>query len=780
MQEQPAGHPVTDPAGDSISNDSVSNDPPDLSCNAPPAPHQLEQAANIWGIETDYWDVWGSHHHASTKVHTAILESLGVDAREGASLQRSIERKVAAEWESPLPPVIVLTNDAMPPHGAAHEVAVSLPEEQAASPALLEIRLEQGKPLEISLDLSQVPVSESARHGNRSMLRKWLKLPGDLPLGYHELSITIQGELPARARLIVCPARAYQPECLDSGQAAGIAISLYGLRSLRNWGCGDTTDLKVFIDWASERAGATFIALNPLHAIANRQPYNTSPYLPNSVYYRNPIYLDVEAIEDFRSSPRAVAQLRSSAVKKELQALRGSEFVEYERVYRLKLRFLKLLFRAFLTEWERRTPRARELEEFIEREGELLHRFAVHSALDESIHRRCPDIWAWQSWPEHYQDPESAATRSFAKKHWRRILFHQYVQWQLDLQLAAAQQHAISRNLRIGLYHDLALATDRFGSDLWAHRAFYVSGCRVGAPPDGFSPKGQDWAFPPPKAEQHYRDGYRLFSESIRKNCRHGGALRIDHVMRFFHLYWIPDGLDATEGTYVRDRLEELFGILALESVRQKVLIIGEDLGTVPDEIRAALHRFGILSYRLLYFEKDQSGRFRNPEEYPRDALVSATTHDLPTLAGFWIGRDIEARRQAGLLPEDATYHRMLGERAAEKQKLLDLLVQRRLLPDWFPRNAADVPELTGDLHNAVVGFLASTPSKLMLLNQEDLLKQPDQQNLPGSTLEYPNWRRKMACTVEELWSSPEVQAFTNMFRSWLERSGRLGAPPVT
>ena len=204
------------------------------------------------------------------------------------------------------------------------------------------------------------------------------------------------------------------------------------------------------------------------------------------------------------------------------------------------------------------------------------------------------------------------------------------------------------------------------------------------------------------------------------------------------------------------------------------MILIGEDLGTVPDEVRRVLAQFGILSYRLLYFEQDGGGRFRRPEEYPRDALVSATTHDLPTLAGFWIGRDIEARRDAGLLRDEAGYGQLRYQRGVQKQKMLDLLIGLKLLPDWFPRNAADVPELTGELHNAIVGFLASTPSKLMVLNQEDLLKQTEQQNLPGSTGEYPNWRRKMKGTVEEFWTSPEVQAFATMFRIWLERTGRL------
>ena len=435
----------------------------------------------------------------------------------------------------------------------------------------------------------------------------------DLPLGYHELSITIGDQTSRASRLIVCPDRTFEPEWLHEGRAAGLAVSLYGLRSQRNWGCGDTTDLRGLIDWVAERTGCRFVALNPLHAIANRQPYNTSPYLPNSIFYRNPIYLDIEAMPDFRSSERAAALIASPAVQKEIAALRDAELVEYTRVYALKLRFLRLLFQSFLqNEWREGTARAAELKKYIEREGRLLQQFAVYSALDQAIHKECPDVWNWKAWPEHYQNPESAETAEFARKHWRSILFFKYLQWQLDLQLEAAHRHALDRGLGIGLYHDLALATDRLGSDLWAHRDFFVAGCRVGAPPDGFSPKGQDWGFPPPNSERHDADGYRLFAESIRKNCRHGGALRIDHVMRFFRLYWIPDQMEATNGTYVRDRFEALLSILALESVRNRVVVIGEDLGTVPDEAREVLHRFGILSYRLLYFEQS-NGRFRAP-----------------------------------------------------------------------------------------------------------------------------------------------------------------------
>src|SRR5262249_16513754 len=318
----------------------------------------------------------------------------------------------------------------------------------------------------------------------------------------------------------------------------------YGVRSERNWGCGDFRDLRSIVEWVAEELGASFVALNPLHAIHNRRPFNTSPYLPNSIFYQNYLYLDVEGMEDYHQCRRALALRQTPEVEREIEDLRATPFVEYERVSSLKMRFLKLAFAQFLREQRRGGPRARAFQAFREREGDLLESFATYCALDEELHRANPDLWVWTDWPEPYRDPSSPQTLAFRKKRWRRVMFYEYLQWQIDLQLAGAQQWARDRHLSIGLYHDLALATDRFGSDLWAHRPFYVAGCRVGSPPDDFSPKGQDWAFPPPNSLQHREDGYRLFAESIRKNCRHGGALRIDHVMRLFRLFWIPDGVE--------------------------------------------------------------------------------------------------------------------------------------------------------------------------------------------------------------------------------------------
>jgi 4-alpha-glucanotransferase len=340
----------------------------------------------------------------------------------------------------------------------------------------------------------------------------------------------------------------------------------------------------------------------------------------------------------------------------------------------------------------------------------------------------------------------------------------------VEEQLGKAQAFAKAKGMSIGLYHDLALATDNCGADLWAYRRFFVTGCRVGSPPDAFAPNGQDWAFPPPNTVAHEENGYDLFRESIRKIVRHGGALRIDHVMRLFRLFWIPDGVRAADGVYVKDKVIDLLHILALESVRSQNIVVGEDLGTVTDEMRATLARFGVLSYRLFYFEKRKDLSFKASEEYPFLALVSSTTHDLPTVAGFWTFRDVYARRDAGLVDESG-FRAQMEDRGREKQRMLDALHAEKLVPEEYPRDANHLPDVDGTLHNAIIAFLAQTPSTLLLLNQEDLTKETEQQNLPGSTAEYPNWSRKMKIALEDLHT--EGEGYTAMFRHHLERTGR-------
>ncbi len=711
-----------------------------------------------FGVDTEYWDIWGRLHHPDQRALLAILSSSGLDTRSPEHLAASAKARERARATRPLDEVTVVSMGAEAP-------TVAL---RAPSGARLELvlRWEDG---------FTARQSSVAGDGQTE-----LALPKPLRLGYHDLELTVMAPDAATksvsSRLIVVPERAWQPPVLaGAGRAAGLAVSLYGLRSARNWGAGDFTDLAELTGWVAGSLGAGFIALNPLHAIHNRAPFNTSPYLPLSACHRNPLYLDVETVEDFTHCPAAQRLVASAAFQTEVAALRNSEFVEYERVWRLKRVVLRLLWRRFeREEWRQNTARAHAFRAWIGKQGELLDRYAAYCALDEVLHARDRSLWMWPDWPEEYRDPGSPAVAEFVRQHQSRVLFHKYAQYQVDLQLAAVQRKAREHGMPIGLYHDVALATDRCGADLWAQRDFFVTGCRVGAPPDDFAPEGQDWAFPPPDWERHRADGYRQFAETIRRNARHGGALRLDHVMRFFRLFWIPEGLTPAGGTYVNERWRDLLGILALESVRGQFLVVGEDLGTVPGELRPAMERMGMLNYKLFYFEKGPDGLPTPCHEYGRNALVSSTTHDLPTLAGFWAARDIEVRRQTGILNDESLYQRQKVERIDEKRRMIEALVRDGFLPAKFPREAATWTELTGELHNAIIGYLASTPSALLLLNQEDLTKETEQQNVPGTTWQYPNWRRKMKYTVEELAGSPQVADFALMFRAWLERTGRL------
>ena len=698
----------------------------------------LDRAAAACGIEPAFWDIFGNHHVTSPETKRAIVTALGYDASSLESLAAGWRQREEAQARRLVDPTLVASVNQQP---------VRVPVRTDAAQMDGEIRLESG---------------ETKRfHAHIDGERK-IALPEGLPPGYHDLTVRV-GEAQDTLRLILAPDVAYLPKFLEDGKkSAGIAITLYGLRSARNWGSGDFRDLRDFCDWAVKEARVSFIALNPLHAIYNRQPFNASPYLPNSIFFKNLIYIDIEALAEFRNSEEAQRQWNSEDVQREVQELRAAPFVEYERVQALKLRFLRLAFAEFRRDGGGQIP-----------EDDLLFRFATYCALDEYLHAQNPDLWVWPDWPEPYRDPESPETRRFQEEHREEIRFHEYLQWRAHEQLMDARDHAKRAGLAIGLYHDLALATDRCGSDLWAHRPYYVQGCRVGSPPDDFSPAGQDWAFPPPNKDYHRETGYRLFVESIRRTCQYGGALRIDHVMRFFRLYWIPDGSTAAQGAYVRDYWEDLLRILALESVRNQVMVVGEDLGTVEPEIREKLAQFRILSYRLFFFERHPDGAFKTPLEYPRQALVSSTTHDLPTIAGFWIHEDIEARHKAGVL-DDTGYRAQLDARKRDKQLMLDALHAASLLPQYVPRDASKIPELTGELHNAIIGFLAMTPAMLMLINQEDLSKETAQQNLPGTTWQHPNWSRKMQYAIEQLGTAPDARAFVEMFRHWLERTGRV------
>ncbi|MEJ2429221.1 MAG: 4-alpha-glucanotransferase [Deltaproteobacteria bacterium] len=739
----------------------------------------LARLSAAYGVLTSYFDIWGQSHEVPLETLETLLEATGVDVN---SPQEAFKHYENLSWTQLAQPVLVASIETLPA-----ELFFQMPVSRRLEEIkwrFLRVRLEifgENSPSVIhSFNTEELTFIEE-RELNGSYYERWsFPFPMGLSIGYYQFKLLVeydQEKLEQQFLVILCPEKAYLPSALQGdGKKAGIAISLYGLRSRANWGIGDLGDLKDFIRWAVGNVHLDVIGLNPLHAITNRQPYNISPYFPSSRFYRNFIYLDIERMEDYRSCIAAEQFVREETSQNLLAEFRHSRLVQYERVAAFKFKVLKMVFQSFLENHRGEdglSDRGRQFEAYIDREGSLLDNFAVFCALEDFFHQAHPEFSTWRQWPQPYRNPYSREVREFRQNHQESILFYKYLQWQLDEQLHEAQDLAKSLGASIGLYHDLALGIDPGGADYWAYQDFFVEGVTVGAPPDDFALEGQNWGFHPPHGENYRRDGYRLFSKEISRNCQGGGALRIDHVMRFFRLFWIIAGQPAKEGTYVEYDYQNLLKILALQSERSKTLIIGEDLGTVPPQAREALARFGIFSYRLFYFERDEHGGFKDGGSYPQLALASLGTHDLPTLAGYWVGEDLHLRKSLGLFPRESQFEAAWQNRKQEKHKIVERLVNAGFLSEHLTGNPEIYNELTEDLHGAIIAFILSTSAKLVLLSQEDLFGDARQQNVPGTVSEYPNWSTKMSYSLEELRQNPEVEKNVRVFRHWLSNTGR-------
>ncbi|RZI93718.1 MAG: malto-oligosyltrehalose synthase, partial [Variovorax sp.] len=397
-------------------------------------------------------------------------------------------------------------------------------------------------------------------------------------------------------------------------------------------------------------------------------------------------------------------------------------------------------------------------EAFREERGEPLRRHALFEALQAHFHEADESVWGWPVWPAPYRTPDSPEVAQFAEDHAERIGYFAWLQWQAARQLAHVGAQCDVLGMGVGLYLDLAVSVDRAGSDAWGEQDLFALGASVGAPPDEFNPNGQGWGLPPLRPDRLRDTGYRFFIDTLRGSMRGAGALRIDHVMGLMRLFWIPPGGTPHNGAYVHYALHEMLAIVAVESQRQQCMVIGEDLGTVADEMRGALARFEVLSYRLFYFERQHDGDFKAPAEYPRHALVAISTHDLATLTGWWAGHDLRLRLSLGLFPSPELFEKQLFDRAQERVRLL-LAVQRAgLLSVDAVAEATGAQTLPPAVVAAIHAYLSSTPSQVMMVQLEDAIGMLEQANMPGTTDSHPNWRRKLALDLQQLALDPQTQ----------------------
>jgi 4-alpha-glucanotransferase len=523
------------------------------------------------------------------------------------------------------------------------------------------------------------------------------------------------------------------------------------LRSHRNWGIGDFGDLAQLVDCCARR-GADVLGINPLHQMFLDSPEHASPYSPASRLYLNVLYIDVPALPEFGHSRAARELTQSQRFGTRLARCRAARLVDYTDAAALKIEVLRILFREFLEGSDQ--PRRSAFHAFRCAGGESLRRSCVFQALRQHFIEIDADLADWHRWPEEFRDATSQQLLRFEEENRHEVEFMAWLQWIADEQLGAVGQAADAAGMAIGLYRDFAVSCDRAGAETWVNPRVFLQGACVGAPPDVFNPAGQNWRLPPMDPAAMQAEAYASFIELLRANMRHAGGLRIDHVMGLQHLYCIPDGAQPSAGAYLSYPLDDLVGILALESHRNRCLVVGEDLGTVPEGFRKKMEQAKILSYRVLFFEQEAESRgFVPPSQYPQLSLAVAGSHDLPTLRAWWEERDIELKARLGLFPSGDALASSRALRQRDRKALLRALGNEGLLP-------SDAEISVEDFATAAHRFLGRTGSTLAMAQLDDLLDEIDPVNVPATSTEYPNWRRKYTKTLEEIASQDVLWRF--------------------
>ncbi|WP_063732744.1 4-alpha-glucanotransferase [Streptomyces sp. RTd22] len=697
--------------------------------------------AELHGVATSYEPAPGRTVQVPEDTVVAVLAALGVDASTPRSVKDALDRHERRQRDRLLPPCVVLRPGGTPRQALPDGLAEALPDGTE-----LRVRTEDGAPRGWGPAAAARPLLPLGTGVPPGVLTDT-----PLPLGTHTLTAHAPDGRTATAALIVAPDRMPSPQ----GRSHGFLVQLYSLLSARSWGMGDLGDLADLAAWSGRAFGTGFIQLNPLHSAVPgtpAAPTDPSPYRPSSRRFPDPVHLRVENVPEYAhlggAARERVDRLLEAAAALRTSVLRDGALIDRDAVWALKREALELV-RAIPLSPGRRAAYC----DFLAERGQALEDHALWCALAETYGTD------WRGWPDGLADPHSARTARARGEHLDRADFHCWLAWLTDGQLAAAQRAALDAGMGIGLVHDLAVGVHPSGADAWALQDVFASGMSIGAPPDAFNSRGQDWGLPPWRPDALAATGYAPYRELLRGLLRHAGALRIDHVMGLFRLWWVPEGRPPTDGTYVRYDADAMLGVLALEAHRAGAVVIGEDLGTVEPGVREALAGRGVLGTSVLWFERDWNGggvaRPLAPEEWRADCLATATTHDLPSTAARLTGDHVALRHRLGLLTRPLAAER--AAEAAEVAEWTELLGRLGLLPEGPGDEEAVI--------RAVHGFLLRTPARMVGVWLPDAVGDRRPQNLPGTWDQYPNWRLPIAdaagrpMTLEALAASPRLHA---------------------
>lgn len=701
---------------------------------------KLRELARHHGVSTTYtgWDTL--EHEVSDETLRRVLAALDVRADTEDEIDAALAEVADGPWRRMLPPSLVTIE------GEDRTFPVHVPH---GDPVSVWVTTEDGD----EVDAKQLDIWVDPREVDGRLVGRATFAVPRLPLGWHSLHAR-SNDIVVTAILVVTPRRLATADRLLEGKRWGLAAQLYSVRSKRSWSIGDFADLA---DLAAVTAGhgGDFVLVNPVHAAEPTAPHEPSPYLPSSRRFVDPLYLRIEDIPEAMRLPAEHRSRLDEHARRLGKRNRKADVLDRDTAFRAKLEVLEQIHKVPLS-----PARRARFDAFCQDRGEALDDFALWCALHERYRDR-PARWARRA-----PSPDAPEVPRLRSRLARRIDFYRWLQWLCDEQLALAQESALLSGMEIGVLHDLAVGVRGDGADAWTLGDTLASGVTVGAPPDDFNRTGQDWNQPPWRPDRLAELGFVPYRDVVRSVLRHAGGVRIDHILGLFRSWWVPKGMSAAEGAYVRSDHEALIGILALEAHRADAVVIGEDLGVFEEWVQEYLTDRGIAGTSILWFERDEDGP-RPPENYRTLCLTSVTTHDLPPTAGYLAGDHVRLRSELGLLEGDLGTE--LRTAAAERDEVLALARARGFLDEDTDADA--------DLDAAVLALhrlAAVAPSALLCLSLADAVGERRSQNQPGTIDEYPNWRvpladrRGKAVLLEKL---VDHQGFSVLARALADRS---------
>lgn len=717
----------------------------------------LNQLAELVGIQPGYTDNSGNEVQTSEKSRNALLTAMGYQLDDEQQTGKDIIRLRDSQWFQVLGPVTIINAEA-----DQYSINLTVDQNLAATRIYWKITTEAGEQIKETVRLSELSVCEQNTIAEITYNRYRLDIP-KLAEGYHSIKVEIADQSHT-SELIVAPKTCYGPQDAADFKMWGFAAQLYSLKKDNGWGIGDYGDLANIVDKAASQ-GASVIGLNPLHPLYPGNPAHRSPYSPTSRCFLNTLYIDVAKVPNYTDCKPVRTLVNSYEFKQKLNDLNQSEHIDYAQTAGCKYQVLELLYAHFhRNHIKKDTALAQEFDAFKAEMGEELVSFATFDALYEHFRKKDFNAYSWTDWPERYQDPKSEFVQKFQARNARRIDYFMYLQWLADKQLGDAAQTAKHNDMAVGLYLDLAVGCDGGGAEVWADQAAYVAGVGVGAPPDMLNPMGQNWGLTPINPVALRAKAYQPLISALRSNMRYAGALRIDHVFGLMRQYWVGPGMDATEGAYVTFPLDDILRVIALESRRAKCVVVGEDLGTTPDGFGEIMAQSGLLSYKVLYFERWESGLFQRPDMYPEQSMVTVSTHDMPTLPGWWTGKDLDWREKLELYPQQEMAQKERDSRVESREMLLDALLDADVLP-IEKQPMISPPQANQDLTLAVQAFLARSPGRIQMIPMEDAIGLQEQVNIPGTIDEHPNWLQRLPYTVDECWQQESLGTLVDIMK---------------